>query len=94
LRSLPDAGNFQKWQFDGDHGNPKFIKQMLADEQTSRAQVEAFRRMTPGRRLALAEKLYWSAREWKAAGLRAQHPNWSEEQVLEQVRHIFSNART
>jgi hypothetical protein len=67
---------------------------MLADEQSSPEQIAAFRRMTPARRLALAEQLYWSARELKAAGLRAQHADWSPQQVREAVTEIFSHART
>ena len=67
---------------------------MLPDEQTSPVQFEAFRRMTPERRLALAEQLYWSARELKAAGLRAQHEDWSEEQVSREVTRLFTHVRT
>jgi len=67
---------------------------MLKDEQAGPEQIAALRRMPPERRLALAEQLYWSAREWKAAWLRVQHPNWSEEQVRTEVTRIFSNART
>ncbi len=67
---------------------------MLADEQTSPEQFAIFRRMTPERRLAVAERLYWSAREIKAAGVRAQHASWSEEQVSREVTRIFSHART
>jgi hypothetical protein len=66
----------------------------LPDEQTSVEQFESFRRMTPERRLALAEQLYWSAREWKAVGLRAQHADWSEAQVAREVPRIFLHART
>ena len=67
---------------------------MLPDEQVSPEQIEAFRRMPPERRLALAERLYWSARELKAAWLRARHTDWSEEQVQREVTRIFRNART
>ena len=67
---------------------------MLPDEQTSPEQFEAFRRMPPDRRLALAESLYWSARQLKAAGLRAQHPDWNEEQVAREVTRIFLHARS
>jgi hypothetical protein len=67
---------------------------MLQDEQTSPMQFEILRRMTPGRRLEIAEQLYWSAREWKAAWLRAQHADWSEEQVARDVTRIFQNAKT
>ena len=67
---------------------------MLPDEQTSPEQFEVLRRMTPERRLALAERLYWFARELKATGLRAQHRDWSEDQVTREVIRLFTHART
>ena len=67
---------------------------MLADEQTSAEQFAIYRRMTPEGRLALAEGLYWTARTMKTAWLRAQHADWSAEQVAREVTRIFSNART
>jgi len=67
---------------------------VLPDEQTSPEQFEALRRMSPERRLALAERLYWTARELKTAWLRSQHPDWSEEQVAREVTRIFTHART
>jgi hypothetical protein len=67
---------------------------MLADEQTTPEQTAIFRQMTPARRLWLAEQLYWSAREIKAAWLRAQHTDWSEEQIAREVTRAFTNART
>jgi hypothetical protein len=67
---------------------------MLPDEQTSPEQIESFRRMSPERRLALAEQLYWSARDLKATGLRAQHPDWSEAEVSREVTRIFLHARS
>ena len=67
---------------------------MLADEQPSAEQLEILRAMSGGQRLRIAENLYWSARKMKAAGLRALHPDWPEERIQEEVREIFSNART
>ena len=67
---------------------------MLPDEQTSPEQFASFRRMLPERRLALAEQLYWTARELKAAWLRAQHVDWSEDQVKREVTRIFLDARS
>ena len=67
---------------------------MLADEQASPEQLAIFRQMTPERRLSLAEQLYWSARELKAAWLRTQHADWSEEQVAREVTRLFTHART
>jgi Rv0078B-related antitoxin len=67
---------------------------MLPDEQASPEQIAALRAVPGEKKLRLAEQLYWSARKMKAAGLRAQHPEWTEEQVSEQVRQIFLHART
>jgi hypothetical protein len=67
---------------------------MLADDQPSPEQIEIFRSMPGERRLRLAEQLYWSARKMKAAGLRHQHPDWTEEQIQAEVRRIFLHART
>jgi hypothetical protein len=67
---------------------------MLPDEQSSPEQVAVFRGMTGERRLRLAEQLYWSARHIKAVGLRSQHPEWPEQRINEEVRHIFLHARS
>jgi hypothetical protein len=50
--------------------------------------------MTPAQKLRAAERLYWSARQFKAAALRAQHPEWTEEAIQEAVRQIFLYARS
>jgi hypothetical protein len=67
---------------------------MLADERSSPEQIEVFRTMTGAQRLRLAEQLYWAARKLKLAGLRAQHPDWTEEQLNAEVRQVFLHART
>ena len=67
---------------------------MLPDEQATPEQVALLRRMTPERRLSLAEQLYWSARELKAAWLRSRHADWAEEQIGREVRRLFTNARS
>jgi hypothetical protein len=67
---------------------------MPLPEQISPEQIAAFRAMSGTRRLRLAEQLYWSARKMKTAGVRSQHPDWSPERVREEVRQLFSNART
>ncbi len=67
---------------------------MLSDEQASPKQIEILRAMTGEKRLQLAEKLYWSARRMKIAGLRAQHPEWSQEQLEAETRRVFLYART
>ena len=45
--------------------------------------------MTPEQKLDTAFKLYWTAREFKAAGLRMLHPDWTDAQVQDEVRRIF-----
>jgi hypothetical protein len=50
--------------------------------------------MTAEQKLRIAADLYHSARELKAAGLRVEHPNWSEKKIQEEVREIFLYART
>jgi hypothetical protein len=49
--------------------------------------------MSPTQKLRAAERLYYSARQLKAAALRAQHPDWSEEAIRRAVREIFLYAR-
>jgi hypothetical protein len=67
---------------------------MLADEQTSPEQFAIFRRMTPEQRWRTANRLYWTCRRHKTAFLASQHPDWPERQVADEVRRIFSHART
>jgi len=64
----------------------------VEEDLPSPGQVEIYRRMTPGRRLEIAEQMYWSAREMKAAWLRSQHPDWTEDQVDQEVTRLFSHA--
>jgi len=67
---------------------------MLPDEQPSPKQIEILRQMPGERRLRVAEQLYWTARKVKAAGVRSQHPDWSDEEVKAEVRRIFLHARS
>ena len=58
------------------------------------AQISALRAMTMGQRWQAAEDLYFSARELKAGAVRALHPDWSEERVLQAVRESFLHVGT
>lgn len=60
----------------------------MADEPCD-VQTEIFRRMTPEQKLRAAMRLYWSARELKAAWFRHEHPEWTEAQVKAAVREAF-----
>jgi len=62
--------------------------------EADRIQIEIYKRMTPGQKWQVARDLYWSARRWKAGWLRQIHPDWTEEQVQNEVREIFLYARS
>jgi len=49
--------------------------------------------MSPAQKLRAAERLYYSARQLKAAALRQEHPDWTEEAVQRAVREIFLHGR-
>ena len=57
-------------------------------------EIRILRALTPAQKLRSAERLYWTARALKAAWLRQQHPDWSEEEVQRKVREIFLYGRT
>jgi hypothetical protein len=42
--------------------------------------------MSPAQKLRAAERLYHSARQLKAAALRAEHPDWTDEAIRQAVR--------
>ncbi len=50
--------------------------------------------MSPAQKLRAAERLYYSARQLKAAALRTQHPDWTDEAIRKAVRDIFLYARS
>jgi hypothetical protein len=50
--------------------------------------------MLPEKKLEIALRLYYSARELKAAALRAQNPEWNEDRIQNTLQKIFLNVRT
>ena len=61
----------------------------MSEEEGVMRQREILRRMTPDQKLRAAMRLYWSARELKAAGVRAERPELDEDSVQEEVRRAF-----
>jgi hypothetical protein len=57
-------------------------------------QKKSYQKMTPEKKLKVAMDLYHAAREFKAAGLKRQHPEWRPEKINQKVREIFLYART
>ncbi|MBA2291755.1 MAG: hypothetical protein H0W15_04780 [Gemmatimonadales bacterium] len=45
--------------------------------------------MTASEKVAVMHSLWHQAWVFKAAGIRAQHPDWTAEQVEERVRELF-----
>ena len=73
-----------------DRRNERMTAEFTKEEAP---ELTDLRHMTPEQRLNVAEALYWSAREWKAAALRAFHPEWTEPMIQEIVRGIFLYGR-
>jgi hypothetical protein len=67
---------------------------MLPDERPSPEQIAILRAKTPAERWRIAKGLYWMARRHKAAFLKSLHPDCTEIRIEEEVRRVFSNART
>jgi hypothetical protein len=55
--------------------------------------LQILRAMPPAQKLRAAERLYHSAWQLKAAALRAEHPDWTDEAIHRAVRTIFLYAR-
>jgi len=55
--------------------------------------LRILRAMTPAQKVNAAARLYWGARELKAAWFRSQHPDWTDEQIQKAVRDAFLYAR-
>ena len=52
-------------------------------------QVQAWRKMGASARSQLGIDLRRNVRLWKLAALRAQHPDWSEQRLREELARIY-----
>lgn len=57
-------------------------------------QVEIYKKMSPAKKLAIADSLYRTAWQLKTAAIKQQHPEWTEVEVRKKVREIFLYARS
>lgn len=64
-------------------------RQLAHLAKAEQLQNELIRRMTPARRLEIAQELYRTAWQLKEAGLRRQYPDWSEEEIHAKCRRVF-----
>ena len=70
------------------------LRYNTAKMESDKEHLRILRAMTPEQKLRAAEGLYDSARGLKAAVLRADHPDWTEEQVQRAVREWLLYARS
>ena len=56
--------------------------------------LQALQAMSPAQKLRAAERLYYSAWELKAAALRAEHPDWTDDAIRRAVLMILLYARS
>jgi hypothetical protein len=52
-------------------------------------QLNIYKKMSPEQKLRLSLDLYHSARLIKRAGLKHQHPDWSDTQIEKKLKEIF-----
>jgi hypothetical protein len=52
-------------------------------------QLKALRKMTPSRRLEVGLEFIEEMRQLKAAALRTQNPDWTEEQIAQALREFI-----
>jgi hypothetical protein len=57
-------------------------------------QIKALRKMTLARRLELSLRFIEQMRELRGAVLRAEHPDWTREQLRRALRDFILNARS
>ncbi len=72
----------------------RFPKQLQSVPVMKTEAQKVLQAMSPAQKLRAAERLYYSARQLKAAALRAEHPDWTDEAIREAVRQIFLYARS
>ena len=62
------------------------------DEPMHPVQIAAMRRMNLSERFARGLHFLRSARRWLVSGIRARHPDWSEEQIAAEIRRALNHA--
>lgn len=66
---------------------------LFAMESVLDLEIARLREMTASEKVAVMNSLWRQAWSLKAAGVRAQHPEWSPDRVEATVREIFRHAR-
>lgn len=61
-----------------------------ADDRPDERQLAFWAKLTPGQRLDRAMAMIRSTRRFQTACVRAQHPEWTEEQITAEIRRRWS----
>ncbi|MCP5465019.1 MAG: hypothetical protein H7A33_08355 [Deltaproteobacteria bacterium] len=67
---------------------------MSFEKQANAIRTKIYKNMSPAAKLKQASQLYQTAWKLKRAGLKSQHPDWSDEQIETKVKEIFFYARS
>ena len=62
---------------------------MTPDEQAEKIQTDIYRGMTPEQKWNLGKMLLNAAESLKKAGIRKNHPAWTDQQVENEMRKFF-----
>lgn len=62
--------------------------------QVEEIRVQIYRKMTPSQKWKEACRLRETAWKLKTAGVKTQHPDWTDQEVKAEVRKIFLYATT
>ena len=61
----------------------------MTPEEGLQKQIEAYRRMTPQERLQISFRLYELTKILARQGVKSQHPDWTEQQIQDEVLRRF-----
>ena len=64
------------------------------EQEAERVRIEIYRKMSPADKWRQFCEMYRFAWAVKRAGVREQHPDWTDQQVEDKVREIFLYATT
>jgi len=62
-------------------------------KEARKIQVEIYRKMTAGQKVAQSMTLYWTAWKLKASAIKQDHPQWTQDQIDAEVRKIFAKLK-
>ncbi|MFV0338944.1 MAG: hypothetical protein ACK5LK_11970 [Chthoniobacterales bacterium] len=66
----------------------------MSNDSPSPEQIAIWKKMTPEQKVDVFSRLMHNVRSLKYAGVKYEHPDWSDEQVNKEVARYFLYART